>query len=232
MSNKALYKIGYGMYVISSKNNGKFNGQIANTVFQITSDPPTIAVSIHKNNLTHEYINTSKAFAVSILNKNTPMQFIGIFGFKSGRDSDKFKDVEYKIGMTGAPVVLDNALAYLDAEVINSLDVGTHTVFIGKIVDSAVINETEPMTYDYYHEVKKGKAPTTAPTYMKETETKDTKNMSTSEKYRCTVCDYIYDPEKGDSDAGIKPGTPFSELPEDWVCPICGQGKSVFEKIE
>ena len=234
MNNKALYKIGYGMYIVSSKKGDKFNGQVANTVFQLTSEPATIAISINKKNLTYEYSNESKVFTVSILNKATPMQFIGTFGFKSGRDIDKFKDVKYKIGMTGAPVVLENTLGYLEVEVINSLDVGTHNVFVGKVVDAEIINETEPMTYDYYHEVKKGKAPATAPTYIKEIkEVKEDGKLKTnkSEMYLCTVCGYIYNPEKGDPNVGIKPGTPFSELPDDWVCPICGQDKSVFEKI-
>ncbi|MFH0889346.1 MAG: flavin reductase [Planctomycetota bacterium] len=239
MNNKALYKIGYGMYIISSKNGnqsdgkvGKFNGQVANTVFQLTSEPPTIAISINKKNLTYEYINESKVFTVSILNKATPMEFIGTFGFKSGRDIDKFKDVKYKVGTTGAPVVLDNTLGYLEAEVINSMDCGTHTVFVGKIVDADIINETEPMTYDYYHEAKRGKAPPTAPTYIKEVKEDSKPKTNKPGMYRCTVCDYIYNPEKGDLNAGIKPGIPFSELPDDWVCPICGQDKSVFEKIE
>ncbi|MFH1231732.1 MAG: flavin reductase [Planctomycetota bacterium] len=252
MNNKTLYKIGYGMYIVSSKKSdppdgeaGKFNGQVANTVFQLTSEPPTIAISINKKNLTYEYINTSKVFTVSILNKETPMEFIGTFGFKSGRDIDKFKDVKYKVGMTGAPAVIENTLGYLEAEVINSLDVGTHNVFVGKVVDAEIINETEPMTYDYYHEVKRGKAPPTAPTYIKETkEVEEDIKLKTNKSdlpdgisgqagmYLCTVCGYVYNPEKGDPNAGIKPGTPFSELPDDWVCPICGQDKSVFEKIK
>lgn len=242
MNNKTLYKIGYGMYIVSSKKGNKFNGQVANTVFQLTSEPPTIAISINKKNLTYEYINESKVFTVSILNKATPMEFIGTFGFKSGRDIDKFKDVKYKVGTTGVPVALENTLGYLEAEVINSMDCGTHTVFVGKIVDAEIINETEPMTYDYYHEVKRGKAPPTAPTYIKgvkeDSKPKTIKSdlpdgtSGQAGMYRCTVCDYIYDPEKGDPNAGIKPGTPFNELPDDWVCPVCGQDKSVFEKIE
>jgi len=232
MNNKTFYKIGYGMYIVSSKKDSKFNGQIANTVFQLTSEPPTIAISINKKNLTYEYINASDVFTVSIINKEVPMEFIGTFGFKSGREIDKFKDVKYKVGMTGAPVVLENTAAYLEAEVINSLDCGTHMVFVGKVVDAEIINETEPMTYDYYHEVKRGKAPSTAPTYIKETKEASKPNTVKSEMYKCTVCDYIYNPEKGDPNAGIKPGTPFSELPDDWVCPVCGQDKSVFEKME
>lgn len=168
MDAKTLHKITYGMYIVSSKKQDKFNAQIANTVFQITSEPPTIAVSINKQNLTCEYIDESKVFIISILSKDTPMQFIGLFGFKSGRDTNKFQGVNYKIGKTGAPVVLDNSIAYLEAEVINIIDAGTHKIFIGKITEAEVLTEAEPMTYDYYHEIKKGKSPKTAPTYIME----------------------------------------------------------------
>ena len=227
MNLKALRKIGYGLYIVGSKRADRFNGQIANTVFQTTSEPPTVAVCINKQNLTHEFIKKSRIFSASVLAKETPMKFIGQFGFKSGRDIDKFQDVKYKVGVTGAPIVLENTISYLEAEVINNVDVGTHTIFIGKIVNADIIKEDEPMTYAYYHEVKKGKAPKTAPTYIKEEKPKEAKKM---EKYVCTVCGYIYDPEVGDSDSGIEPGAPFEELPDDWVCPICGAGKEDFEK--
>src|ERR1035437_9945703 len=98
MNLAALYKIGYGVYVVCSKDGEKYNGQIANTVFQACSEPPTVAVTINKKNLTHEYISKSGVFTVSILSKETPMTFIGKFGFKSGRDINKFADTNYKIG--------------------------------------------------------------------------------------------------------------------------------------
>jgi len=229
MDTKVLRKISYGMFVVSSKRDDKFNGQIANTVFQVTSEPPTIAVSINKQNLTHEFIKESRIFTASILAKETPLKFIGQFGFKSGRDIDKFKDVNFKIGTTGIPIVIDSTIAYLEAEVINSINVGTHTIFIGKILDAQTINEGEPMTYAYYHDLKGGQSPSTAPTYIKE----EIKNgIGKMQKYKCTVCGYIYDPEKGDSDSGIKPGTLFEQLPDNWVCPVCGADKSAFEKVQ
>ena len=168
MNTKTLYKISYGLYVVSSKMGEKINGQIANTVFQITSQPPTIAVSINKENLTHEFIERSKVFTISILSEETPMKFIGHFGFKSGKELNKFKDVNYKVGVTGAPIVLENAIGYLEAELTSTLDAGMHTVFIGKVLDAEIINDKEPMTYAYYHKVKGGKAPKTAPTYIPE----------------------------------------------------------------
>lgn len=234
MDLKTLYKVSYGMYIVCSKKDDKFNGQIANTVFQVTSEPPTIAVCINKQNLTHQFIETSKIFTVSILSTETTMQFIGKFGFKSGRDINKFDGTQHKIGKNNAPIVLDYSIGYLEAEVTNSLDAGTHTIFIGKIINAELIDNKEPMTYAYYHLIKKGKSPKTAPTYVpldvgaKETK-KEVKKMS---KYRCTVCNYVYDPAQGDPDSGVQPNTPFESLPDDWVCPVCGADKSQFVKEE
>ena len=236
MNLEACYRMNYGMYVVSSKSeNGEINGQIANTVFQITAEPPTIAISINKQNFTHELIQKSKVFAVSILSTETPMSLIGHFGFKSGREINKFENVVYKLGLTGAPLLLEMTSASLEAEVISTLDVGTHTVFIGKIIASEIISDAQPMTYAYYHKVKRGKSPKTAPTYIDpkllSPEVKRKKGAdSKMKKYECTVCGYIYDPAKGDPESDIPPGTSFKDLPEDWVCPVCGVGKEDFEE--
>ena len=167
MNHKALHNLSYGLYVVSSRKGDSFNGQIANTVIQVTSDPPNIAVCINKQNLTHEFISESKVFVVSILSQDTPLSFIGHFGFKSGRDVEKLKDVNYKLDEAEAPIVLDYSLAYLEARVINQVDVGTHTIFIGELVGADVLSEGEPMTYAYYHQVKRGTTPKTAPSYIK-----------------------------------------------------------------
>jgi len=228
MDLKALYKLGYGLYIVSSKKGQKLNGQVANTVFQITSQPPTIAVSINKTNLTYEYIRQSQVFTASILAQDTPLAFIGHFGFKSGRDIDKFKGINHKMGVTKAPIVTDHTLAYLEAKLLQEVDAGTHSIFIGKLVGAEVIGEGEPMTYAYYHQVKRGTTPKTAPSYIAEQKEASVKMA----KYQCTVCEYVYDPELGDPDGGIAPGTPFEKIPDDWVCPVCGAAKSEFEKIE
>ncbi|PIU23118.1 MAG: High molecular weight rubredoxin [Chloroflexi bacterium CG08_land_8_20_14_0_20_45_12] len=226
MNVKALYKLSYGLYVVCSRKGNRVNGQIANTVFQITSEPPTIAVSINKQNLTHEFIMKSKVFTASVISQDAPLSFVGHFGFKSGRDIDKFEGINYELGETKAPLVLDHTLAYLEAKVIQDVDVGTHTIFIGELVGAENIKEGEPMTYAYYHQVKRGTTPKTAPGYIE-----GKREVVKAEKYRCTVCGYIYDPELGDPDGGIKPGAPFEEISDDWVCPVCGASKSQFEKI-
>jgi len=228
MNLKALYKLSYGLYVVTSRKGDRLNGQIANTVFQVTSEPPTIAVSINKNNLTWEFIKESRVFAVSVLCQDTPLSFIGHFGFKSGRDIDKLDGINYKIGQTKVPVVIDNAASYLEAKVTGEMDVGTHTIFVGEVVDADVLSEKTYMTYDYYHQVKRGTTPKTAPSYVEGKKEIPVKMA----KYKCSVCNWVYDPELGDQEGGIAPGTPFEKLPDDWVCPVCGAAKSDFERIE
>jgi ferric-chelate reductase [NAD(P)H] len=169
MNLQALHRVSYGLYVVCSTKDGKFNGQIANTIFQVCSEPPVIAAALNKQNLTNKFVSSSKVFTVSILSQDTPLSFIGNFGFKTGRDVDKFNGVNYKMGETGVPIVLDNTLAYLEAKVISQMDVSTHTIFIGEIVGADVIKEGELMTYAYYQQVKRGTTPKTAPTYIEET---------------------------------------------------------------
>lgn len=168
MDTKVLYQLSYGVYVVSSKKGDKINGQIANTVFQITSEPATMGISINRLNLTHEYISDSGIFTVAIIDKDAPLKFIGNFGFKCGRDINKFENVKYKILDSGCPVPLDNILGYLECKVINKTDVGTtHTIFIGEVTGAETLKQGEVMTYAYYHEVKRGTTPKTAPTYIK-----------------------------------------------------------------
>ena len=167
MNNAAFYKLSYGVYIVSSAKDDKPNGQIANTVFQVTSEPPAIAICINKENLTYEYLQASKKFSISVIEQDTPMTFIGRFGFRSGRDINKFEGISYIQGKTGIPVVTDYTLAYLELEITSMVELGTHSLFIGNVVESEVIKEGEPMTYAYYHQVKKGRSPKTAPTYIK-----------------------------------------------------------------
>ncbi|HBT46888.1 MAG TPA: High molecular weight rubredoxin [Peptococcaceae bacterium] len=229
MDVKALHRLSYGVYVVTSKQGERFNGQIANTVFQISSEPPTVAISINKQNLTHEFIQSSQIFAVSVLAQDAPLSLIGQFGFKSGREVDKFSGIPYKLSPSGLPYLTDHTLAYLEAKVSQSIEVNTHTIFIGTLTDAAVLRPGEPMTYAYYHQVKRGTTPKAAPTFIPATP--ETVTAAAAPKYRCSICNYIYDPAKGDPERGIEPGTPFEKLPADWTCPICNAGKEAFEQI-
>ena len=231
---ESLFKLSYGMCIVSSKKGNRFNGCIVNTVFQLVPEPPMVAMSLNKQSLTHEYIADSKVFTISILSQETPMPFIGRFGFRSGRDIDKFEQVNYKIGQTGVPIVLDNTVAFLEAEVAQSIDVVTHTLFIAKIVACETLDgDKEPMTYAYYRDIKQGRTPKTAATYIKiKPKTQAEEGVRNMKKYKCLMCGYIYDPDVGDTENGVEAGTAFEDLPDDWVCPECGAGKDEFEPIE
>ncbi len=163
---RAFRDLSYGLYIVTSRDGDRLNGQIVNTVIQVTSDPARVAVIINKQNLTHEFISKSGLFGVSVLEESAPMTFVGPFGFRSGRDVNKLSNVQFKTGITGCPLVLEHALSVLEAKVFHQIDLGTHTIFIGDTVNAEVLKDGRPLTYRYYQEVLKGKAPATAPTYI------------------------------------------------------------------
>ncbi len=226
MNKKALQKISSGLYIISSIKDGKPNGQIANTVMQVAAKPTILTVSINKQNLTHDYIMNSRKFSISILTEETPLEFIGHFGFKSGRDIDKFENIKYKMANNNTPVVLENSIGFLAVDVEEFLDAYTHTIFKGRLVDADIFKQENPLTYEFYHEFKKGKSPKTAPIYF---EDEIDEKVGFSRKYKCEVCGYIYDPEKGD---GKNPPMKFEDLPDDWKCPVCNAPKTKFSRME
>lgn len=220
---EALRLLTYGLYIIGSKSGTKINGQVANALIQVASEPPRVVFALNKRNLTHDMVKVSGLFSASILSKECPLDLIARFGFKSGRELDKFTEVAYRYAGNGCPVLLEHALGYLAGKVILDLDAGTHTVFLGEVEEGDVFSKGEPMTYAYYYQVKRGGVPSTAPLYRGKP-----KEGSGMKKYVCSICGYIYDPEQGDPERGISPGTAFEDLPEDWVCPICGASKDQF----
>ena len=235
MNLNAFYNLSYGLYVIGSEYNGKKNGYIANTAFQVTAQPPQLAISCSKDNFSSEIIEKSGYFSVSVLHKEVSKKILGTFGYKSGRDIDKFEDVGYINGKSGIPVVTEDSIAWFECKVVQKLDVGSHILFIGEVLDGDILESAvkEPITYEYYRSIRKGLAPKNAPTYIEKekTEEKQTAEKPASgnmQKWECTVCGHIYDPAEGDPDSGIAPGTPFEDLPDDWVCPDCGAEKSDF----
>lgn len=228
-----LFKLSYGVYIVSAKSGNRLNGCIVNSVFQVTSENPIIAISISKQNFTTEFINDSKFFSIAILEQDTPMEFIGKFGFKSGRDIDKFKDTNYREGTNGVPIILDHSIAFIEVEVINSIDVETHKLITGRIINCETLADKKPLTYAYYHLVKGGKSPKNAPTFNNQKQEINLKKIGGNMKeqnYVCDVCGYVYDPKVGDPDNGIEPGTTFEQLPDDWTCPLCGVGKENFSE--
>jgi flavin reductase (DIM6/NTAB) family NADH-FMN oxidoreductase RutF/rubredoxin len=220
----AFYRLSYGLYIVSSGNKTKGNGFISNTVFQVTSEPSKVAVCCNKNNFTSELIMNSRVFSVSVLSRDTSPAIIGLFGFKSGRDVDKMNGLSIRYGETDVPLVLNDSIAWLEFRLDQTVDAGSHYIFIGTLAGSAVISEEgEPLTYLYYRQVRKGVAPKNAPTYIDPLKLKAKEQDLVFKKYRCPVCGYIYD-EKEE-------GKKFSELPSDWICPVCGSEKSDFVEI-
>lgn len=210
MNKNAFRQLSYGVYVISTWDEGRATGCTANSAMQITSEPATIAVSINHDNYTNKCIQATGRFAISILGEKSDPGIIGVFGFKSGRDNNKFDEVESVI--KGYMPVVADACAYITCEVIDKMETSTHTVFLGKVTDADVLKQDDAMTYAYYHNVIKGKSPKAAPTYIPE-------EAAQGEKYVCNVCGYEYNGE-----------TLFEDLPASYVCPVCKQPKSVFVK--
>jgi rubredoxin len=158
------------------------------------------------------------------LHKDSLPDILGRFGYKSGRDIDKLDGLTVKYGVTGVPIVLNDCIAFLECRIVQTIDVGTHLMFIGELVQSEVLDTTkEPLTYLYYRKVRKGVAPKNAPTYIDKSKLGTKPQASTFKKYKCPACGYIYD----EANENIK----FADLPDDWVCPTCGTEKSDFIEI-
>ncbi|MDD5888328.1 MAG: flavin reductase [bacterium] len=211
---KVFRDISYGMYLVTTKNI-KNSGCIINTLTQITSINPLISISLNKNNNTNQEIKQSKRFAVSIISENTPNDIITTFGYKSSKEINKFANIQEE-EIASLPVITNNMCGYLICEVVDIIDCETHDLFIARVLETKKLSEEKAMTYKYYHEVRKGTSPKNAPTFIDE--------LKNTDSYRCTVCGYIYD--------NTKEKVKFEDLPDDWVCPICGEPKSKFEKIK
>ena len=202
MDNKAMVKIGYGLYILTAKDGEKDNGCVINTAIQVTSTPNRISVTVNKQNYTHDMIMKTGVFNVSILSEKATFDVFKHFGFQSGRDVDKFAD--YKDATrseNGLYYITGDTNAYISGKVINTLDLGTHTMFIADVTDAEVLADVPTTSYDYYQKNIKPKpeAPKKVTGYV------------------CKICGYIYE------------GDP---LPEDFICPICKHGAADFEKIE
>jgi flavin reductase (DIM6/NTAB) family NADH-FMN oxidoreductase RutF/rubredoxin len=250
MEYKAFHKLSYGLYIIASEFEGKRAGYIGNTAFQVTSSPAQVAVSCHKNNDTCAVILNSAVFSLSVLRKEVSTSLIGEFGFMASSEIDKFAKVKVETHATGAPIVVDSVVAWFECRVVQTLDVGTHILIIGEVVDSRLLLDEVPLTYDYYREKYKMLAPRNAPTYIEkeklEAENKPVEKQGEAkpksavkdiggddeEHYICAICGYVYRPEDGDLSVGIPPGTPFGDLPGDYRCPICNAVKDYFKPLE
>lgn len=236
----SFHTLSYGLYIIASEFEGNKAAYVGNTGFQVTSSPATIAISCNKDNYSCDIIKKSKKFSLAVLQKNLDTSVVADFGFKSQRDINKFEKYQYKTGKLGIPVVVQSCIAAFECNVINQVDCGTHILFIGEVAVAEKLSDDEPLTYDYYHSHYKMYAPKNAPTYIDPAKLEDTgkaedqkqkENGSENSEHVCIICGYTYDPEIGEPENGISEGTAFDDLPDDYVCPVCGAAKEYFKAV-
>jgi flavin reductase (DIM6/NTAB) family NADH-FMN oxidoreductase RutF/rubredoxin len=222
---EALFRISYGLFIVCSGDKDHGNGFISNTVFQVTAEPVKFAACCSKKNYTAEFIQQTGAYSVSVLHTEASPDLFGRFGYKTGKNFNKLEGVTVKYGeTTGVPIVLNDCIAFLECRVVQTVDVGTHFLFIGELEHSEILDESrEPITYDHYRKVRKGVAPQNAPTYIDKSKLQANIPAPGIKKYQCTACGHIYD-------EAIE-GKKFIDLPSDWICPSCGVGKEDFMEI-
>ena len=206
MDKKAMHKLSYGLFVLTAREAKKDNGCIINTAIQAASEPNQLSICVNKLNHTHDMIQRTGEFTVSVLSQDARFDLFEHFEFQSGRDVDKFADfTDCMRGANGIFYITKGSNAYLSVKVSRTQDLGSHTMFIGEITDMEVLSSTASLTYDYYLEHIKPR-PQAAGT------TADGQTI-----WRCSICGYEYVGE---------------ELPADFICPLCKHPASDFEKIE
>lgn len=165
----AFYKVTYGLYIVSVRCGGKDCGCIVNTLQQVTAEPAKMSVALSKNNFTESLIEQSGYFAAVALTQDADIRLIGNFGFKSGRDVDKFATYPFERDINGVAYITQSVAARFSLKLTDKLDVGTHMILVGDVLDAQVLSDAKPMSYAYYHLVKKGTTPKNAPSYQKPT---------------------------------------------------------------
>lgn len=202
INNSALYNIGYGLYVVTVNDGNRDSGCIVNTVIQLTSSPLQVSVTVNKSNYTHDVIAEKGILNVNCLSVRAPFALFENFGFKSGRDSDKFANISFNRSENGLAVLDKCVNAFMSLMVTRTLDLGTHTMFICTVTEAEVLSTDESMTYAYYH---------------KNVKPKPQQKLEPVKGYICTICGYVYEGE---------------EFPEGFQCPICKHGPEDFEPNE
>ena len=206
MNTKAMFKLSYGLFVVTARRGDKDNGCITNTAMQVTSEPNRISVTINKANYTHDMVKESGKFTVSIISEEASFELFKRFGFQSGRDVDKFSGFSScKRAENDTMIITEGTNAYISATVINTVDLGTHTMFIADVTDMDILSDTPSATYTYYQSNIKPKPEDTG------------KRVDGKTVWRCRICGYEYIGE---------------ELPEDFICPVCKHPASDFEKVQ
>ncbi len=203
MDKKAMYKLSYGLFVLTSAADGRDSGCIINTAQQVTSEPNRISIAVNKSNFTHDLVKKSGKFNISIISEAAEFELFKHFGFQSGREVDKFAGyADCKRSANGLYYVTAGINSYISATVEQEVDLGSHTLFIASVDDMEVLADTPSATYAYYQ------------SSIKPQPAKDVQTGKTV--WRCTVCGYVYEGE---------------ELPADFICPLCKHPASDFEKV-
>ncbi len=210
MDNKAMYKLSYGLFVLTAGAGDKVNGCITNTAIQVASDPNQISFAINKANYTHNLVMESKKANISVISEEATFDLFKHFGFQSGRDVNKFEGFsDFKTAENGIPYITKGTNAYFSIDVTQTVDLGSHILFIGVPTDMVVLSSAASATYAYYQENIKPKA-SAAPAASD-------KLPEGVHKWRCKICEYEY----------VGP-----VLPDDFICPICKHPASDFEMVE
>ena len=209
MDNKAMYKLSYGLFVLSVKDGEKDNGCITNTAIQVTTEPNQIAFAVNKLNHTHDLLISSGVFNISILSEKADFDLFKRFGFQSGRDVDKFEGFSgYERAENGIVYISEGTNAYISGKVVKTVELSTHTLFIAEVTEAKILDDAPSATYDYYQKnIKQSPA--------------SNENLKPEQKgktvWRCKICGYVYEGES---------------LPDDFVCPWCKHPASDFERVE
>lgn len=207
MDETAIFKLSYGLFFVSTSFEGRQNACVVNTVSQVTQEPLRVSLCMLKTSLTHDMIQKSGHFCVSVIGRDTALEEIAHFGQASGRNTDKFAGRSLQLDKNGDPVLAEGCIATLSCKVIQKVDLGTHTLFIADLTDAKNLSDTLPMTYADYRVLKSGGR-------------LDQPQAKQDQKWQCSICHYVYDGE-----------IPFEDLPDDYVCPICKKPKSAFVKV-
>ena len=202
---EAMYKITYGLFMLTTTDGQKQNGCIVNTVSMITDNPTRIVVFVNKANYSEELLRKTGVFNVSILTESTPFDTFKQFGFQSGRNVDKFEGGMYATSENGLYYLPEHTNAVLSGKVVDMLDYGTHTLFVAEVTEAKKLSDEKSVTYEYYQSNIKPK-----PQAVK------TEEPSAKGKWVCKICGYVHE---GD------------ELPDDFICPWCKHPASDFEKV-
>lgn len=217
----ALRSLSYGLYIVSAQDGDRCAGCVVNTFQQVTSSPLQVSVALNKENVTTDVILDSGRFTVSCLSQEATMELIGTFGFHCSADTDKFSACKTDTDAAGVPYVAEQCVARFSVRVVQAVNLGTHMLYIGEVEEAEKLCTSDPMTYAYYHLVKGGKTPPKASSYLPDAPDDSSVAASGQSKpkvgWRCKVCGHI---------------EYVDELPDDFVCPVCGVGKEMFERVE